>query len=252
MLELKKVCKNYQSQNGQKHGAVCDVTLSLEDRRIYALVGESGCGKSTLSRLLLGLERPSNGQVLLDGQPISRKGKENRRNITKAIQLVLQDGKSAMDPHFTVYQTIAEPTRNVLRLPKQQEREKVLKLLERMELPPTAAGKKANELSGGQQKWVCIARALSISPRYIIFDESISGLDVILRKNILELLRKVQQEEQCSYLFITHEIEAALYLADEVCVMQKGKIVEQCTWNGDLTTFTHPYSKQLLTAAHLI
>ena len=121
-----------------------------------------------------------------------------------------------------------------------------------MGLPKEAAKKKTGELSGGQQKRVGIARALAVSPRYIVFDESISGLDVILRKSILELLKKVQEEEQCSYLFITHEIDAALYLADEIHVMQNGKLIESRGWSGDLKIFQNPYTKQLLCASHLI
>lgn len=161
-------------------------------------------------------------------------------------------GKSALDPHFTVYQAIAEPIRNLLNIPKEKERARIFELLDRMGMPKETANKKTGELSGGQQKRVGIARALAVSPRYIVFDESISGLDVILRKSILELLKRVQEEEQCCYLFITHEIDAALYLADEIHVMQNGKLIESRQWNGDLKIFQNPYTKQLLRASHLI
>ena len=231
---------------------VKDISFSVRSGEIVGLVGESGCGKSTLSRLILGLESPSSGQILLDGKPISRKGKRNRKETAKAIQLVLQDGKSALDPHFTVYQAIAEPIRNLLNIPKEKERARIFELLDRMGMPKETANKKTGELSGGQQKRVGIARALAVSPRYIVFDESISGLDVILRKSILELLKRVQEEEQCCYLFITHEIDAALYLADEIHVMQNGKLIESRQWNGDLKIFQNPYTKQLLRASHLI
>ncbi len=252
MLEIKNVSKQYRGEDKLLCDAVSDVSLSMEDHRIYALVGESGCGKSTLSRLILGLESPSSGQILLDGKAISRKGAKRRKETAKAIQLVLQDGKSALDPHFTVYQAIAEPIRNLLSVPKEKERARIFELLDRMGLPKETANKKTGELSGGQQKRVGIARALAISPRYIVFDESISGLDVILRKKILELLKSVQEEERCSYLFITHEIDAALYLADEIHVMQNGKLIEGCRWNGNLDVFQNPYTKQLLQASHLI
>lgn len=251
MLEIKDVSKQYRG-NGNIHcDAVSSVSLSLVDHRIYALVGESGCGKSTLARLILGLESPSSGEILLDGKIVSRKGNE-KREIAKALQLVLQDGKSALDPHFTVYQAIAEPIRNLLKLPKGKEQELVFGLLKRMDLSIELATRKTGELSGGQQKRVGIARALATSPRYIVFDESLSGLDVILRKNILELLKNIQEETQCSYLFITHEIDAALYLADEIYVMQNGKIIEHCQWDGNLTVFKNPYTKQLLQASHFI
>ncbi|MFR2563020.1 MAG: ATP-binding cassette domain-containing protein, partial [Anaeromassilibacillus sp.] len=118
MLEVKNVSKQYRGEDKLLFDAVSDVSLSMEDHCIYALVGESGCGKSTLSRLILGLESPSTGQILLDGKPILRKGARRRKETAKAIQLVLQDGKSALDPHFTVYQAIAEPIRNLLNIPK--------------------------------------------------------------------------------------------------------------------------------------
>ena len=241
MLELRNVSKQYRGEDKLLCDAVSDVSLSMEDHRIYALVGESGCGKSTLSQLILGLESPSSGQILLDGKPILRKGARRRKETAKAIQLVLQDGKSALDPHFTVYQVIAEPIRNLLQIPKEKERARIFELLDRMGLPKETANKKTGELSGGQQKRVGIARALAISPRYII-----------LRKKILELLKSVQEEERCSYLFITHEIDAALYLADEIHVMQNGKLIEGCRWNGNLDVFQNPYTKQLLQASHLI
>ena len=149
MLEVKNVSKQYKGEDKLLFDAVSDVSLSMADHRIYALVGESGCGKSTLSRLILGLESPSSGQILLDGKPVSRKRKNNRKETAKAIQLVLQDGKSALDPHFTVYQVIAEPLRNLLALPKDKERSRVYELLDRMELPKESAAKKTGELSGG-------------------------------------------------------------------------------------------------------
>lgn len=252
MLELKNVSKQYRGEGKLLCDAVADVSLSLEDHRIYALVGESGCGKSTLSRLILGLESPSSGQILLDGKPVSRRGAKRRKETAKTIQLVLQDGKSALDPHFTVYQAIAEPIRNLIRLSKEKERARIFELLDCMGLPEETAKRKTGELSGGQQKRVGIARALAVSPRYIVFDESISGLDVILRKKILKLLKSVQAKQQCSYLFITHEIDAALYLADEIHVMQDGKLIESCLWNGNPDVFQNPYTKQLLQASHLI
>lgn len=252
MLEIQNVSKQYPRPNQQQVDAVSGVSLLLEEHRIYALVGESGCGKSTLSRLILGLEAPTSGRVLLDGAPVSRKGKAGRIQTAKAVQLVLQDGASSLDPHFTVYQAIAEPIRTVLQLPKEEERQRVFALIARMGLPEESAEQKTGELSGGQQKRVGIARALALSPRYIVFDESLSGLDVILRKKILKLLKRVQENERCSYLFITHEIDAALYLADEIHVMQNGKLVESCRWEGNLDAFQHPYTKRLLKASHLL
>lgn len=252
MLEIKNLTKTYRMHGAGCCDAVSNVSFSLPEQGICALVGESGCGKSTLARLLTGLEAPSSGEVLLDGKPLSRKRKADRLHLAAAIQLVLQDGKSSMNPRFTAYETIAEPLRNLFSLSKPEEKERVETLLERMELPQSTARKKTAELSGGQQKRVCIARALAAAPRYILFDESLSGLDVILRKAILELLIKMQREENCAYLFITHEMEVALYLSDQIFVMKDGAMVESCLWNKDITVFQHPYTKQLLHASHIL
>ena len=194
MLEIKNVSKQYRGEDKLLCDAVSDVSLSMEDHRIYALVGESGCGKSTLSRLILGLESPSSGQILLDGKAISRKGAKRRKETAKAIQLVLQDGKSALDPHFTVYQAIAEPIRNLLSVPKEKERARIFELLDRMGLPKETANKKTGELSGGQQKRVGIARALAVKPEFIVCDEPISALDVSIQSQIVNMLEDMQQE----------------------------------------------------------
>ena len=132
-MEIQNVSKQYRDPNKHVFDAVSDVSLTLEEHRIYALVGESGCGKSTLSRLILGLEAPTSGRVLLDGAPVSRKGKAGRIQTAKAVQLVLQDGASSLDPHFTVYQAIAEPIRTVLQLPKEEERQRAIRREQRAE-----------------------------------------------------------------------------------------------------------------------
>lgn len=250
MLEAKTLYKNYYipGENGRKRliHAVNDVNLILRDRGSYALVGESGSGKSTLSQMLMGLLPPTSGDVLLDGESLfSLSGREKKQNFTR-MQMVLQDGKSALDPKFTVYDSIAEPIRNLLSVSRRREREIVEELMCQMDLSSELLRRRANELSGGQQKRVCIARAISVSPQILIFDEAVSGLDVIVRKSILELLKKLQKEHGYTVLFITHDIDVALYIADRIMVMKEGKIVESIRYAGDLGCFTHPYSRLLL------
>lgn len=240
MLEVKDLNKTYRTMD-----AVIDVSFKLEDGASYALVGESGCGKSTLSKLIMGLLAPTNGEILLDGSNIFHSKKTDKK-LYKKIQLILQDGKSSLDPHFTVYDSIAEPIRNLLSVSRSREKEMVFDLMKRMELDLSLLKRRPGELSGGQQKRVCIARAISVSPGILIFDEAVSGLDVIVRKNILQLLKKIQKEQRCTYLFITHDIDVALYIADHIFVMKNGSIVDEADYSGDLTGFTHPYSKLLL------
>ena len=224
MLEVKNVSKQYRGEDKLLFDAVSDVSLSMEDHCIYALVGESGCGKSTLSRLILGLESPSSGQILLDGKPISRKGKRNRKETAKAIQLVLQDGKSALDPHFTVYQAIAEPIRNLLDLSKDKEQARVYELLDRMGLPKETANKKTGELSGGQQKRVGIARALAVHPEVLLMDESTSALDPISTSKIEDLVMELKS--QYTIVMVTHNMQQAVRVSDQTAFFLLGDLVE--------------------------
>lgn len=252
MLEAKNVYKVYGSNKAFWHQqttyAVREVNLCLLPGEFCALVGESGSGKTTLSQLLAGLIVPTSGEILLDGKNIVSNGCRRDRNLSSRIQLVLQDGKSALDPRFTIYNSIAEPLRNLKRLSKSQEQKKVLALMDEMELPVKLQNRKAHELSGGQQKRVCIARALSVEPEIIIFDEAVSGLDMLVRKNILELLKRLHQEHKATYLFITHDMDVALYLANRILVMKDGSIIEERRFEGDTACFTHKYTRLLLDA----
>ncbi len=252
MLEAVNLQKEYfvSGQNSAKNTikAVNEVNLRLEKGEFCALVGESGSGKSTLSQLLMGLIPPTSGDVLLNGKSIVPKGKRRERILCSKLQIILQDGKSALDPHYTVYQSIAEPLRNLMNLTRNEEKQRVSVLLEQMELPQEFLKRRPYELSGGQLKRVCIARALAAEPEVIIFDEAVSGLDVLVRKSILDLLKRLHREKKSTYLFITHDMDVALYLANRILVMKDGEIVEQVSYRGDAECFHHPYSKLLLNA----
>ncbi len=250
MLEARSVSKSFpcQNQGEQRVDAVKRVSLTLKKGEFCALVGESGSGKSTLSQLLAGLIPPTSGDVLLDGKSIVPKGRKRDKVLCSRLQLVLQDGKSALDPRFTVYECIAEPIRNLIKCGRREEEREVLALAEEIELPRECLKRKPSELSGGQQKRVCIARALAAEPEIIIFDEAVSGLDVLLRKNILELLKRLHRAQKAAYMVITHDIDVALYLADRVMIMKDGRIVEQVCYRGDTGCFSHPYSRLLLEA----
>ena len=250
MLEAKALYKDYcvrDEKNAKKliH-AVDGVDMVLKERASYALVGESGSGKSTLSRLLMGLIPPTSGDVFLDGTSLfCLSGRDAKQRFTR-MQLVLQDSKSALDPRFTVYNSIAEPIRNLLNVSRQRETEIVEALLRQMDLPLSLLRRRSHELSGGQQKRICIARAIAVSPQIVIFDEAVSGLDVIVRKSVLDLLKNLQTEHGYTYLFITHDIDVALYMAENIMVMKGGKIVDSVRYAGDTGCFKHPYSRLLI------
>lgn len=247
MIKVNNLSKEFHEQGTSNELLAVDhVDFTIQNGSFCALVGESGSGKSTLAQLMCGLLVPSSGEVLLEGKNISLCRGKQKQVLRSKIQLILQDGKGAMDPRFTVYQIIAEPIRNFRKLSKKEEEREINDLLTMMELPEEIKLRKAHELSGGQQKRVCIARALAAQPDVLIFDEAVSGLDVLVRKHILDLLKRLHQERKMTCFFITHDLDVALYLADRVMVMRCGKIIEDRTFHGSTDCFTHPYTKLLL------
>ncbi len=245
VLIAEHVTKTYRKG---KHAAcaVKDASLQLVPGELTVLAGGSGSGKTTVARMLAGIISPTKGTVMLDGKSIVPPSRKKDKQLRAKIQMVLQDGKSALDPRFSVYRSIAEPIRNLLQLSKQDERDLVFSLMESVELPVELADRLPAELSGGQQKRVGIARALAPSPEYLIFDEVTSGLDVLLKKKILSLIRRTHQKSGTATLMITHDMDAALYMADRILVMQNGEIVEDRRYTGDTSCLTHPYSRLLL------
>lgn len=247
MLTAHQISKEYNIRIRNKKvrlHAVKPVSLMLQKGGRYALVGESGSGKTTLTHMLAGMLQPTHGKVLLDGDDISMQ--KNRRAVYQKLQIIFQDAGSALNPRMTVYDLIAEPLRNLLGVSREEEKRRVNALMERMDLPAGYGGRKPRELSGGQQKRVSIARAIGVCPEIILFDEAFSGLDVIVRRHILELLDDLQKELRCTYLMITHDMDVALYLADTIFVMKEGEIVEQACYKGNTECFEHPYSQLLL------
>lgn len=245
MLAAEHVSKSYGK--GEKRSfAVKDVSLSLVPGELTVLVGESGSGKTTLSRMLAGIIAPEEGDILLDGRSIVPPARKKDRTLCAQIQMVLQDGKSALDARFTVYRSIAEPIRNLLHLQKEEEQKLISSLMERTGLPAELACRYPAELSGGQQKRVCIARALATSPDYLIFDEAVSGLDVLLKEKILALIRDLHRQTGAATLMITHDMDVALYMADRILVMRSGAIVEDRIYTGDPQCLIHPYSRLLI------
>lgn len=247
---VSKVFSNRDKTSNSLH-ALKNINLEVGEGEFCAIVGESGSGKSTLCQIIMALVPATAGRIFFNDLELALSNQYNRkvqRELCKKVQLVLQDGKSALDPHFTIYRCITEPMRNLCKMNRQEEKKRVMELLQQMELPEDILKRKPHELSGGQQKRVCIARALAVNPQILIFDEAISGLDVILRKNILDLLKKIHREQGCTILFITHDMDVALYMASRIIVMKDGEIVEDTVCNGNPSCFSHPYSKILTEA----
>ncbi len=240
MLKAMHICKEYRakSKNGRsrKMVVVNDVSLSFEYGKSYALVGESGSGKSTLARILIGLEKPSQGQILYQGADIACFKKKEQIELRRNCKLVFQDSESALNPRWSVCDSIAEPLVNRRVLDKKQRFRQVGHYLDLVHLSQSYLNKRPHELSGGEQTRVCIARALIAEPKFLILDESVSGLDATIKKQILELILHLRSEIQCAYLFITHDIEDALYISDNIAVMKMVKLLSAQKTSSLLTT----------------
>ena len=241
MLKAENITKRYGL-----HTAVDDISITIADNSVTVIVGESGSGKSTLARMLSYIERPDTGRILLNGTSIGRRtAKATRRNV----QLVMQDAASSLDPHQTAEQVLDEPLKLLLKMTKPQRRERISELTDMVHFPHNRLKNKVSELSGGQQKRLCIARALAAEPQHIIFDESFSGLDVTLRKQILSMLKELRKKLHISFLIITHDLDTAMYMADRIYVIRFGKVIETLERPTSFLDLKEDYSKELVKAA---
>ncbi|WP_158795689.1 ABC transporter ATP-binding protein [Pedobacter sp. L105] len=244
LLEIKNLCTWYPSVK-----AVDDVSFKLFPGETLGLVGESGCGKTTLGRTILRLAEPTSGSIFFEGQDITHLKNSDLRKLRKEIQLIFQDPYSSLNPRLTVGSALMEPLL-VHRLfnSERQRKTHVQQLLELVDLQPDHLNRYPHEFSGGQRQRIVIARALALQPKLIICDESVSALDVSVQAQVLNLLRRLQQELGLTYIFITHDLAVVKHLSDRMMVMNKGKIEEE---GFPETIYEHPkstYTKKLIAA----
>jgi peptide/nickel transport system ATP-binding protein len=231
--------------------AVDDVSLTLRRGKVSALVGESGSGKSTVARLLSRLYEPTGGTILLENEDVTRvRDRRQLRLYRSQVQMIFQDPFASLNPVKKVGHHIARPLRIHRVVPDDEVGTRVLDLLETVGLVPASsvARKYPHELSGGQRQRVAIARALAVEPKVVLADEPISMLDVSIRLGILNLVRELKDREHIAFLYITHDLASARYVADEVHVMYRGRIVEHGPTEAVLQSPLHAYTKLLLSA----
>ena len=241
MLRTENVTKKYGHQT-----AVNGVSLEIKDNAVTVIVGESGSGKSTLARMLSLIEKPDSGRILLDD---SNSDLISAKTDRRLIQLVMQDAASSLDPHQSARQVIDEPLKLLIKMEKAQRAMRIEELCDMVKFPKEKLKNKVTELSGGQQQRVCIARALAAEPKYIIFDEAFSGLDVTLRRCILTMLKKLREKLETGFLIITHDLDTAMFMADRIYVMRSGNIIETLDRPKSFLGFKEDYSKELVRAA---
>lgn len=249
LLSVRDLRVFFQARGGARGivKAVDGLSFDLPAGRTLALVGESGCGKSTTAYAIIGLEQPTSGRITFSGQDISRLNVRGRRALSTEMSIVFQDPSAALDPKMTVFDSIAEPLA-IQGWSRIAQRERVHELLERVGLPAEHARRTPNALSGGQKQRVVIARALALSPKLVVLDEPVSGLDVSIRSQILNLLMQLQQDLGLAYLFISHDLSVVRHVADETMVMYLGTAAEYGETGALFDRAVHPYTQALLSA----
>ncbi|MBD3195923.1 MAG: ATP-binding cassette domain-containing protein [Candidatus Lokiarchaeota archaeon] len=231
--------------------AVDGVSFDLKKRETIGLVGESGCGKTTIANTLLKLVDATEGKIIYQGKTIieANKKRDYKNNIRKEIQMVFQDPDASLNPRWKVVDIIGEPLRLLEGLSKRRKiRKRVWELLKTVSLKREHLDRYPHEFSGGQKQRIVIARALACNPKIIILDEPTSALDVSVQAQILNLLKRLQDEFDLSYLFITHDLSVVHHIADKIKVMYLGKFVEEGTIDDIFTNPSHPYTRALLSA----
>ncbi|MCU1332927.1 MAG: transporter ATP-binding protein [Candidatus Angelobacter sp.] len=224
-----------------------DIDLVLQPGSTVAVLGRSGSGKSTLARCLAGFETPDSGEILIEGKPLENKEK-NRDGARRPVQMIFQDAATSLNPRFTARQIVAEPLEIARWKSEEDRRARVMNLMAEVGLDPGWASRLAGEFSGGQRQRLALARALAAEPKLLIMDEALSGLDMTLQAQMVRLLMELQARHGLTYLYISHDLNFISLFAQEVVVMDSGRIVERTT-AAKLGLSTHPATRTLVEAS---
>jgi oligopeptide/dipeptide ABC transporter ATP-binding protein len=228
--------------------AVDGVSFSIGSGETFGLVGESGCGKTTVGKSILRLIEPTEGEILLDGENIGKMTKEELRAERKNMQIIFQDPYSSLNPRMTVGEIIGEPLKEHKLVLRKECKERVAEILKTVGLNQTEMNKYPHEFSGGQRQRIAIARALAVNPKLIVCDEPVSALDVSVQAQILNLMKKLQEELGVAYLFIAHGLPVVQHIARRIGVMYLGKLVEVADSDDIINCCVHPYTKALISS----
>lgn len=255
-IETRGLTKYFAARRGLLGGphrrvlALAGVDLCIQRQETLGVVGESGCGKTTLGRCIMGLIRPTAGQVLFEGEDLVPLSRGQMRRYRRNMQMVFQSPYASFDPRFSVLSSLGEPLRAHIGLRGQALVARARELLEQVGMPGEILYRYPHEFSGGQLQRIAVARALALHPKFLVLDEPTSALDVSVQAQIINLLQSLQRDLQLTYLFITHHLSLVEHISDRVAVMYLGKVVElsatEAIFAGEAR---HPYTEALLSAA---
>jgi len=254
LLEVRNLSKRFPLRHGlfQPRAwktAVEEVSFVVPRGSTLALVGESGSGKSTVGLMLLDLLAPTSGEILYEGKPFRERQGAVRRALRREMQVVFQDPYASLNARMNVRETLTEGMIvHKIGANAAEREERAVRLLQQVSLSAEALERYPHEFSGGQRQRIAIARALSVEPKFIVLDEPTSALDVSVQSQVLNLLRQLQRDFGLTYLFVTHNLDVVGYLADSVCVMEKGKIVERGAVDEIFDDPKEAYTRRLLEA----
>ncbi|MBN8204863.1 ABC transporter ATP-binding protein [Microbacterium esteraromaticum] len=256
ILECESLVKTYKGpwSKGKRRNvdALHDVSLQVRAGATLGIVGESGSGKSTLGRLLINLETPTSGSVRFRGRELRGGGRREALEMRKQLQIVFQDPYESLNPRLRVGDALTEALEIQTRMTRRERRAKALDFLARVGLSAEDFAKFPHQFSGGQRQRVCIARALIVDPALVVCDEAVSALDVSIQASILELLGELQRDLGLTYVFISHDLGVIKNIADDVVVMQSGRVVERGTVNQIFASPQTDYTRELLDAAPIV
>jgi peptide/nickel transport system ATP-binding protein len=246
LIEIRNLTKRFPVRGGGVVRAVENISFSIGRGETFALVGESGCGKTTVTKLVLGLEKPTSGEILFDGADLAKASSSVLHQYRRQVQAVFQDPYASLNPRLRVHTIIAEPLMAHRIGDRASQRQRVAELLDVVGLPATAANLYPHEFSGGQRQRIAIARALALKPSFMVLDEPISALDVSIRAQILNLLADIQDEFGLTYLVVAHDLALVEHFSSNVGVMYLGSMAELGPTARVFSRPSHPYTQALL------
>jgi peptide/nickel transport system ATP-binding protein len=247
-IDVQGVSKTYRVRGAGSIDALSDVSFTLSSGQTIGMVGQSGSGKSTVAKILTQMERPTSGQVLLDGEPVPTRGAALRA-YRQQLRMVFQDPFASLNPYHSIRHHVERPLVLSGVVPPGEVDAEVHRLLDRVQLAAGVVDRRPHELSGGQRQRVAIARALAPRPALLVADEPVSMLDVSLRMGVLSLLSDIQAEDGLGVLYITHDLATARYFSDEIIVLNQGRVVEHGSADDVILRPQHPYTRELREAS---